>query len=110
MNHEIIQELNACAAACNACYTACLNEEDVSMMTRCIELDRECADICQLTASILSRDSENADKYLKLCADICDICADECKKHDMYHCRECARACSNCASLCRSHHPQNILK
>jgi hypothetical protein len=105
MTQEILQELNACAAACNVCYNACLNEEDVDMMTRCIELDRECADICQLTASILARDSENADKYLKFCADICDICAGECKKQDKDHCRECARACSSCAALCRSYQP-----
>jgi hypothetical protein len=106
MNHEILQELNACVSVCNVCYNACLNEEDVSMMTRCIELDRECADICQLTASILSRDSENADKYLKLCADLCDICADECKKHTYEHCKECARACSSCAALCRTYQSQ----
>src|SRR5205085_1292405 len=103
MNEEILPELNACVIACNVCYNACLNEEDVSMMARCIELNRECADICQLTASVLSRESENADKYLKLCADICEVCADECKKHDMGHCRDCARACSNCSVLCRSY-------
>ena len=109
MNHEILQELSACAMACNICYQACLNEEDVSMMARCIELDRECADMCQLTASLLARDSENTDTFLKLCADLCDLCAEECKKHDQEHCKECAHACSKCAVVCRSYQPQNFV-
>ena len=107
MNHEILQELNTCATLCDVCYNGCLNEEDVSVMARCIELDRECADICRLTASLLARDSENSEKFLKLCADICDTCAEECKKHEHEHCKECARACEQCALLCRSYQTKN---
>ncbi|MCW3127931.1 MAG: hypothetical protein JWO03_3589 [Bacteroidetes bacterium] len=97
---KLIQQLAECAATCNMCYNACLNEEDVSMMARCIELDRECADICQLTASILARDSENKEKYLSLCADICELCAEECGKHDNDHCRKCGEVCKKCAEDC----------
>jgi len=39
-NRELLQSLIECAMACEACATACLNEEDVGMMARCIELDR----------------------------------------------------------------------
>ena len=97
---HLLENLHACAAACNRCYNACLNEEDIDMMTRCIELDRECAEICLLTASAIGRDSENRDKYLKFCAEFCQLCAEECGKHDNDHCRACAEACRQCAEAC----------
>lgn len=98
--NQLLESLYACAAACNRCYNACLNEEDVDMMTRCIELDRECAEICLLTASALMRDSENGDKYMKLCAEFCRLCGEECAKHNNEHCRACADACNSCADAC----------
>ena len=44
---------------------ACLDEEDVNMMKQCIKLDIDCADICRLTASLLSRGSEHGEHLLK---------------------------------------------
>ena len=98
---KLTRHLLDCAITCNMCYNACLNEEDVTMMVRCIELDRECSDICSLTATILARDSENKERYLMICADICDACAEECSKHDHEHCRKCAEECKSCAKGCR---------
>ena len=52
MSHEqyqkCIEECIRCMMACNNCYNACLDEENVAMMTKCIRLDRQCADICAL--------------------------------------------------------------
>ncbi|WP_192825377.1 four-helix bundle copper-binding protein [Rufibacter sp. LB8] len=62
---SVIQALNACAAACDHCYDACLQEQDVKMMARCIRLDRDCSDICKLTASALARNSEVAKTLLQ---------------------------------------------
>ena len=67
---KIIRQLNDCAIECNYCFNECLNEKDVSMLARCIELDRECADICQLTASLLARDYEYAHELMQLCAKV----------------------------------------
>ena len=99
-DHQILRELSACATLCNICYNACLNEKDVSMFARCIELDRECADLCLLTASVYARESENADKFLRLCAEICEACAAECAKHEHEHCQKCAHVCLTCAGMC----------
>jgi hypothetical protein len=105
MEHtEILRELNACVTLCNYCYSACLNEKEVSLFARCIELDRECAEICQLTASIVLRDSENANHFLSLCAIICEACAEECEKHDSEHCKKCAHVCRSCAAMCMQEH------
>ncbi|WP_026461439.1 four-helix bundle copper-binding protein [Adhaeribacter aquaticus] len=100
---SVIQALNACAATCDHCYSACLQEQDVKMMVRCIQLDRDCAEICKLTASALARGSEVARTLLQACADICKACGDECAQHThMGHCQECAEACRRCEEACRS--------
>lgn len=100
MKKEHIEMLQQCADTCDNCYTACLNEADVKSMARCIALDRDCADICRMTASALARKSEMRDSLLKACAEICRACADECAKHGMHHCQECAKACRECAHAC----------
>lgn len=41
-----IDACNACAESCKLCATSCLREEDVKMLSRCIQLDRDCATIC----------------------------------------------------------------
>ena len=43
-----------CAAVCNQCASACLREEDVKMMARCIQLDTEYAAICYAAAQVMS--------------------------------------------------------
>jgi hypothetical protein len=43
--------------ACNTCYDACINEEDVKKMADYIRLDRECADICGLAARTIQSES-----------------------------------------------------
>lgn len=96
-----IQACYDCAAACDFCSTACLQEEDPKMMARCIELDMECAAICRLAASSMARRSEFAEDICALCAEICEECGNECSKHSMDHCQACAQACMRCAQECR---------
>ena len=109
MQHEdhkqLIETLLACALECENCATACLGEEDVKTMARCIALDRDCADICTLAARLLKRDSEVAHEFLAICEKICKMCGDECAKHASHkeHCRRCADACKKCAEACRNH-------
>ena len=102
-NQSLLDALNACIASCEHCATACLSEQDVKMMARCIQLDRDCADICALTARFVARGSEHAAHLLKECTEICKACGDECEKHGahMAHCKECAEACRRCEQACR---------
>lgn len=108
-NQTLIQQLLDCAITCEACATACLNEENVTGMRQCIRLDRDCADICTLAARLLQRDSAIARQYLLLCEEICRMCAEECGRHDHDHCRRCAEACTNCANACHENH-ESILQ
>ena len=107
MSHEKFQScIDAClecAMECEHCSTACLQEDDVKMMAKCIQLERDCIDICITTAKLLARGSQHGMHLMAECAEICDACADECEKHShMEHCQKCAEVCRACAEECRS--------
>jgi len=106
MSHEkyqsCIQACLDCAMECDHCAAACLQEDDVKMMARCIALDIDCSEICRLAASFMARGSEFVGVVCRLCAEICQACGDECAKHKhMEHCQACAQACFRCADECR---------
>lgn len=96
-----IDARNGCAESCELCATSCLREQDVKMLERCIQLDRDCATICWAPSQFMSRDSEYVKQICNTCAELCDACAEECEKHQrMAHCKLCAQACRTCAQ-CR---------
>lgn len=96
-----IEACNNCANACDMCAAACLQEQDVKRMARCIALDVDCAELCRVAAGMMSRGSESASAICQACADLCDMCGEECGKHPMQHCQACAAACRRCADECR---------
>jgi len=78
-------------------------EQDVKMLSRCIQLDMECAAICRSASVVMSLGSEYSMELCRICAEVCNACAEECEKHarmGMEHCRECAEACHECAEAC----------
>jgi hypothetical protein len=97
----VLDALNRCVATCEMCATACLQEADVQMMVPCIRLDRDCADICALTARLLARDSDHARHLMRECIEVCTKCANECSQHPDEHCQQCAAACRACADACQ---------
>lgn len=106
MSHEkyqsCIKACDDCAVECEHCATACLEEDQVKMLARCIQRDRDCADICRLALTLMARGSEFVSQICALCAEICQACGDECVKHKkMEHCQRCAEACYRCAEECR---------
>ena len=100
-NSYLVKILAECAEKCNHCASACLEERDMKLLKDCIKLDLDCADICQLTATLIGRDSPHAEHLLKECVEVCTACATECEKHaHMEHCKVCAETCRTCAELC----------
>ena len=96
-----------CGEACTECADACLSEDSVAALARCIRLNMDCADVCSTTARILSRhtaaDVAISRAVLEACVVACASCAAECAQHaDMHeHCRICAEACRRCEQACR---------
>ncbi|MFT3681362.1 MAG: four-helix bundle copper-binding protein [Ferruginibacter sp.] len=98
---DLIEQLSECAMVCNHCASACLQEKNVEMLSACIRLDLDCADICTLAARMLARGSQHGIHLLTECREICFACAEECERHShMEHCEKCAEACRSCAELC----------
>ncbi|MFD3156313.1 four-helix bundle copper-binding protein [Haloimpatiens sp. FM7330] len=91
-----------CAQACEFCATSCLNEPDPKTMERCIKLDRDCADICTISAQYMARDSEFSIEICSVCAKICRACGTECAKFPQEHCKNCEDICNRCATECEN--------
>ena len=106
MEHEkLLSCIDACldcATACENCSSQCLQEQDVSKLVDCIQLNRECAEVCYAAARLMNIGGINAGALCHVCAEICAACASECEKHPMGHCQECAQSCRNCAEECRN--------
>jgi hypothetical protein len=96
-----------CAQACVSCADACLSEEQVASLKRCIRINQDCADICETTARVLSRLSEQDPgvirALLEVCALSCATCGTECHRHGDHHehCKICSEACRRCEEACR---------
>jgi hypothetical protein len=106
-----LEELNAasdallaCTEACTVCADACLAEEHAMGLRRCIRATSDCADICATTLRIVARQTEGVAEMVRqqvhACLVACQLCAEECEKHDHLHCKVCAQACRRCQEAC----------
>ncbi len=99
---ETIALLTECAMACTICADACLKEDSVNQLSRCIRLNLDCAEICTVTGNLLIRQADPQPavirSMLQACMVACRACADECDRHASKHphCRICAEACRQC--------------
>jgi hypothetical protein len=100
-----IEQCFACALSCTSCADACLAEEQVQELVRCIRLNLDCADVCDATGRVLTRQTSTelrlARSMLDACVQACRICAEECERHAPHHehCRVC-EACRRCEQAC----------
>ena len=102
-----IDALDDCARACIADADSDLNEQNLSELVKCIRLCLDCADVCDATVRVTSRQTEYdagvTRPLLEACAATCKSCGDECERHAQMHehCRVCAEACRRCEQACR---------
>ena len=102
----LVQAAAECAYCCTTCADACLQEEHVAELRKCIRLNQDCAEICSTTALLISRPGEQdrpaLRAQLEACIAICRACAEECERHaGMHeHCAICAECCRACAEAC----------
>ncbi|MFA9466015.1 MAG: four-helix bundle copper-binding protein [Velocimicrobium sp.] len=101
-NQICIDTCNQCAQACYECFQACLNESDVDKRIKCINTLTECAMVCQMSTALMSMNAQSSMQHCKLCATICDKCAQECEMFKDQHCQECAGICKKCAVECNN--------
>jgi hypothetical protein len=94
-----------CAQTCMACADACLGEAELEPLLRCIRLNLDCDDVCDVTGRLLSRQTEPDWRVLRAqiqaCIAACRVCAAECQRHAHHeHCRLCAASCRRCEEAC----------
>jgi hypothetical protein len=104
---DVLHALDECTRTCTLCADACLTEEMVDQLRRCIGLNLDCAGLCRATGDVLSRQVEPNQAVLRAtleaCAAACTACGAECASHaEMHeHCRVCAESCQRCEDACR---------
>ncbi len=97
-----------CSQTCTSCADACIAEEHISDLRKCIRLNLDCADICAATGALASRRAGSNRELLRsaieTCALACHVCAEECERHASRHehCRVCAQECRRCEEACRA--------
>lgn len=102
-----VDALIECSEACTSCADACLSEPMIDELRMCIRLNMDCADVCEVTARVLSRhtgtESQMNVALLQACMMACRTCAEECERHGSMHehCRMCAESCRRCEEACR---------
>lgn len=101
-NQKCIDACNQCAQACYECFAACLDEPDIQARKNCIAILVECAGMCQMSAAHMSMNGQFAKDHCKVCALICEKCAQECSMFNDDHCPQCANICRACATECRN--------
>ena len=101
-----IQECLDCTASCTACADDCLGDDGVADLVRCIRLNLDCADLCDATGRILTRQTTPNLGVIRAsvdaCAVACSACVEECELHAAHHehCRLCAVMCRRCNEVC----------
>ncbi len=103
-NNAMQSCIDACvksAQACYECFEACINEPDLTARKNCISTLVECAMMCQMSAAMMSIGGKFSKAHCKICADLCEACANECEMFKDNHCKKCAQICRECAAECR---------
>jgi hypothetical protein len=94
-----------CVQTCLSCADACLAEPNVAMLTQCIRLNLDCAEVGHATGALLLRFGREGPQPLQAqlaaCIEACRVCAEECRRHAHHeHCGICAEACEACHDAC----------
>lgn len=100
-HQSCIDACTKCAQACYECFDACLNEPDVNARKNCIKGLIECAQMCEMSVSLMSMNGQAAKDHCRLCATTCAKCAQECSMFKDDHCQKCAQECRTCADECK---------
>jgi hypothetical protein len=109
LDKEVIHLLTECAITCERCVSLCMNEDDPSLMAKCIKLNLDCADMCLHTIKSTTSNFLLVRNSLAAVKELCQKCAQEYRKFKIDYCQACADICERCAAEC---HDQslNIIK
>jgi hypothetical protein len=101
--------MRGCIQNCSACHRVCLKSAAYCRKMGGKHADpahlrilRDCAEICQTSASFMRRGSAFHARTCGLCADICQRCEQSCRQFpNDAQMKACAAACHQCTSSCQ---------
>jgi hypothetical protein len=78
-HEDAMAQLALCFRLCEECAADCIDQGGASL-AQCIKLCLACADSCRLCMKAISYDLAHRKEVCRVCAQLCDDCADECEK------------------------------
>lgn len=93
---DLLDATFGCVDAGQRCIAHCLvafQEGDVEL-AECAAKVHEMQAICSGFTYLLAANSDYAQQYAAICAEVCKDCEEECRKHEQhFECKACATAC-----------------
>lgn len=110
MLHEITAEMRGCidncvecARSCRETLAHCLAKGGEHAEASHIRLLIDCAEFCDLGASLMLRGSEFHADLCRVCADVCKACEESCEEFSGdATMKACEDACRRCSESCRA--------
>lgn len=101
---QCIRDCLACYQECTSCIPHCLSQGRPHAEQKHITLMMECAQMCNMSATLMQLKGQFSYEHCQLCAKVCDACADSCSSIDPNDSmmQRCADMCRKCAESCRS--------
>ena len=86
-NYEsAIKAWQQCLIDCQNCLTQMAGKESSNQCPYCCMI---CIDACLVCVKSIVAQSPFTKKYCRLCAEVCEWCAQQCREHDNEHCQAC---------------------
>lgn len=106
MSPHVKDDMKSCIEACLSCHEACTETTARLRMQGPGDEGQigallDCAELCRLTASLVSRDSPLHAMAAALCAESCQRAARDCQRIDDDAMRRVAETCRRTADQCR---------
>ena len=104
-NQKLIEAASDCVLKAQICLQHCLvamgqGEKDLAA---CAQSSSQVAAACAALELLASAESRHLPQFAKAVMDICNDCAEECKKTDRHpECKACGEACVACAKECKA--------
>ena len=99
---DCIEKCLNCYKSCTETIVHCLDMGGKHSESSHIGTMMDCAEICNMSADFMLRDSNMSASICETCAKICDICAEDCRSFkDDVEMMQCADVCVACAESCR---------
>jgi Cys-rich four helix bundle protein (predicted Tat secretion target) len=102
-NPKLVEALYACNSSGQLCVAHCLASfrEGDTALAACASKVHEMLAVCSAMATLAASNSTYARGMAAVCAEVCEDCSAECKKHAAEHqeCKDCMEACDRVIPL-----------